>query len=89
MYACAWTYAKQVYVLFMSSTLGIVFNPSAGVITDHSQLANDIYPYLKSQLYFEALDTERQYSFYRMAWMNPESERTAEINFCRGMDSTP
>ena len=38
-------------VLFVSSTSCVVFNPSAGAITDHSQLAKDIEPYLKSQLY--------------------------------------
>ena len=38
---------------FVSSKLGIVFNPSAGAITDHSQSAKDIDPYFKSQLYVE------------------------------------
>ena len=41
-----------VCVLFVSSRLGIVFNPSAGAITDHSQSAKNI-PYFKSQLYVE------------------------------------
>ena len=40
-------------VLFLSSRSGIVFNPSAGAITDHSQSAKDIDPYCKSQLYVE------------------------------------
>ena len=40
-------------VLFLSSRSGIVFNPSAGVITDHSQSVKDIDPYFKSQLYVE------------------------------------
>ena len=40
-------------VLFMSSRSGIVFNPSAGAITDHNQSAKDIDPYFKSQLYVE------------------------------------
>ena len=39
-----------VCVLFVSSGSGIVFNPSAGAITDHSQSAKDIEPYFKSQL---------------------------------------
>ena len=39
--------------LFVSSRSGIVFNPSAGAITDHSQSAKDIDPYFKSQLYVE------------------------------------
>ena len=34
-----------VCVLFVSSRSGIVFNSSAGAITDHSQSAKDIDPY--------------------------------------------
>ena len=48
-----WAYAMPVYVLFVSSRSGIVLNPSAGAITDHSQSAKDIDPYFKSQLYVE------------------------------------
>ena len=40
-------------VLFVSSRSGIIFNPSAGAITDHSQSAKDIDPHFKSQLYQE------------------------------------
>ena len=40
-------------VLFVSSRSGIVFNPPAGGITDHSQSAKDIDPYFKFQLYVE------------------------------------
>ena len=40
-------------VLFLSSRSGIVFNPSAGAITDHCQSAKDIDPYFKSHLYVE------------------------------------
>ena len=40
-------------VLFVSSRSGIVFNPSAGAITGHSQSAKDIDPYFKSQLYMK------------------------------------
>ena len=40
-------------VLFVSSRSGIVFNPGASVITDHSQSAKDIDPYFKSQLSVE------------------------------------
>ena len=46
-------YAMPVCVLFDSSRSDIVFNPSAGAITDHSQSAKDIDPYLKSQIYVE------------------------------------
>ena len=42
-----------VCVLFVSSRSGIIFNPTAGAITDHSQSAKDIDPYFKSQLYVE------------------------------------
>ena len=48
-----WAYVMPVCVLFVSGTSGIVFNPSAGAITDHSQSAKDIDPYFKSQLYVE------------------------------------
>ena len=43
----------SVCVLFVSSSSGIVFKPSTGAITDHSQSGKDIGPYLKSQLYVE------------------------------------
>ena len=42
-----------VCVLFVSSRSGIVFNTSAGAITDYSRSAKDIDPYFKSQLYVE------------------------------------
>ena len=42
-----------VYVLFVSSRSGIVFNTNASAITDHSQSANDIEPYFKFRLYVE------------------------------------
>ena len=42
-----------VCVLFVSSRSDIVFNPSAGVITDHRQSAKYIDPYFKFQLYVE------------------------------------
>ena len=48
-----WAYAMPVCVLFVSSRSGIVFNPSAGAITDRSQSAKDVDPYFKSQLYVE------------------------------------
>ena len=43
----------RVCVLFVSSRSGMVFNPSAGAITNHSKSAKDRYPYFKSQLYAE------------------------------------
>ena len=42
-----------VCLLFVSSRSGILFNPSADAITDHSQSAKDIDQYFKSQLYVE------------------------------------
>ena len=64
--AVRWAYAMPVYVLFVSSRSGIVFNPSAGAITDYSQSAKDIDPYFKSQLYVEDPGHRSQNSFYRM-----------------------
>ena len=55
-------YAMPVCVLFVSSRSGILFNPSAGVITDRSQSAKDIDPYFKSQLYVE--DPHRSVSLH-------------------------
>ena len=46
-------YDGRMCVLCVSSNSGIVFNPSTGAITDHSQSAKDIDPYFKSQLYME------------------------------------
>ena len=51
--AVRWAYAMPMCVLCMSSRSGIVFNPSTGAITDHSQIAKDIEPCFKSQLYVE------------------------------------
>ena len=55
-----------VCVLFVSSRSGIVFNPSAGDITNHSQSAKDIDPYFKSQLYVKDPSHQKPYSFFRM-----------------------
>ena len=55
-----------VCVLFVSSTSGIIFIPSAGALTDHTQSAKDIDLYLKSKLYVEDPATESRYSFYRV-----------------------
>ena len=63
----------RVYVLFVSSRSGIVFNQSASAITDNNQSAKDIDSYFKSQLY--AVDPGRRKTvraFYRI--VNPESE---------------
>ena len=44
----------------MSSTFGIVFNPNAGGVTDHSESAMDADTYFKSKLYVKD-PTESQY----------------------------
>ena len=68
-----------VCVMLVSSRSDVVFNPSAGAVTDHSQLAKNIDPNFKFQLYVEDPATEKQYSFYRIVWDNSESEHTLEI----------
>ena len=55
MYACVWHYAMPICVQFASCTSDVVFDPSADVITDHSQSAKDIDSYFKSQ--FNAEDS--------------------------------
>ena len=40
-----------VCLLFVSTRSGIVFNPSAGAMTDHNQSAKDVNPYFKSLLH--------------------------------------
>ena len=56
-----------VFVLFLSSRSGIVFNPNPGAITDLSKSAKDIDTYFKSQLCLGDLGhTESRYSFNRM-----------------------
>ena len=67
------------YVLFVSSRSGIVFNSSAGAITDHSQSAKDIDPYFKSQLYVEDPDHRKPVLILPNVLSKPESEITTEI----------
>ena len=55
-----------VYVLFVSIRSGIVFNPSAGAITDNSKSVKDIDPYLSPSSMWTTPATESRYSFYRM-----------------------
>ena len=57
----------RVCTVFVSSRSVIVFNPSAGSITDHSQSAKDRDPYFKSQLYVEDPGTDNRYSVYRIS----------------------
>ena len=74
-----WAYAMPVYVLFVSRRSDIVFNLSAGAITDHIQSAKDIDPYFKSQFYVKDPGHRKPVLIYRMGWVNPKSERTTEI----------
>ena len=61
------TYTLPVFVLFVSSTSGVFFDPSgAGVITDCSQSVKDIHSYFKTQPDRKTSTTESRYSFYRM-----------------------
>ena len=55
-----------VCILFVSSRSGIIFNSSAGAITEHSQSVKDIDLYFKSHLYVKDTATESRYSFYCM-----------------------
>ena len=64
--AVRWAYANAMCVLFFSNRSGIVFNPSAGAITDHSQSAKDIDPYFKSQLYVEDPGHRKPVLIYQM-----------------------
>ena len=68
-----------VCVLFMSNRSGIVFNPSAGAITDHSQSAKDVDPYFKSKLYVDDPGHRKPVLILPNRLRNSESERTTEI----------
>ena len=84
-----WAYAISVCVLFVSSRSGIVFNSSAGAITDHSQSAKDIDPHFKSPLYVEDPGHRKPVLILPNELSKPESERTTEINFPPWMSFEP
>ena len=67
-------------VLFVSSSSGIIFNQSAGAITDKSQLAKDIDPYFKSKLYVEDPGHLKPVLILPNGLSNP-GERTQDRNF--------
>ena len=84
---CEVTVYDPVFVLFVFSTIAIVFNTSADIITYHSRLAKDIDPYFKYQLCGGTRPP-----FYRMECVNLDREsesRNTEINLCRGWDFNP
>ena len=74
-------YAMSVCVLFVSSRSGIVFNPSAGAITDRSQSAKDRDPYFKSQLYVEDPGNRKPVLILPNGLCKPGEQRTTEIKF--------
>ena len=74
-----WTYPMPVCVLVVSCKSGIVFNPSASAITDHSQSAKDIDPYFKSQLYVEDPDNRKPVLILPNGLIKPE-ERAHDRN---------
>ena len=73
---------------FVSSRSRIVFNPSAGAITDHSQAAKNIDPYFKFQLYVED-PGHRKPVLSLPNWLSEPGERAYDRNFtfCSGWDS--
>ena len=66
-------------VLFVSSRSCIIFNPSTGAITDHSQSAKDIEPYFKSQLHVEEPGHRKPVLILPNGLSKPGDERTTEI----------
>ena len=83
-----WAYAMPVCVLFMSSRSVIVFNPSSGAITDHSQSAKEIDPYFKSQFYVD-VPGHRKSVLILPNGLNKSGKRAHDRNFyfCRGWNS--
>ena len=71
-------------VLFVSSRLCIIFNPSTGAITDHSQSVKDIDPYFKSQLYVEDPGHRKPVLILPNGPSKPgERAHDRNFNFCR------
>ena len=85
-----WAYAIPVCMLFVSCRSGIVFNSSAGEITDHSQSAKGIDPYFKSKLYVED-PGHRKLVLNLLNGLSERGERAYDRNFtfCLGWDSNP
>ena len=64
-----WTSAMRVCVLFVSSISGIVLNPSASAITDHSQSAKNMNLYFESSSMWKTPAIESRYLFHRTGWV--------------------
>ena len=78
-----------VFVLFVYSRSGIIFNQSSTAITDHSQSEKDKTSILSPSSMWRTPATESRHSLYRIGWVNPGNERTTEIYFCRGLGLNP
>ena len=76
--------------VLVSSSSGIDFNHSTGVITDHSQSAKNIDTYFKSQLYVEDPGHRKPVLSLSNGLSEP-GERVHDRNFtfCRVWDSNP
>ena len=78
-----------VYCL-VSSRSDIVFNPSAGAITDHSQSVKDIDPYFKFQFYVEDPGYQKPVLILPNGLSKPgEWAHYRNFNFSRVWDSNP
>ena len=75
--AARWPYAMP---MFVSRRLGIVFNLTAGAITDHSQSAKDIDLYFRFQLYVEVPGQRKPLLILPDGLSKPE-ERAHDRNF--------
>ena len=62
-------------VLFVPGREGISFNPCTGASNDYSQSTKCLNPHFKSNFNGGTRSPKKQYSFYRISWVNPESER--------------
>ena len=72
----------------LSSRLGIVLNPCAGAITDHSQLAKDTDPYFKFQLYVEDPGNRKLVLILPNGLSKPrERAHDSTFYFCHGRNS--
>ena len=70
-------------VLFVSSRPVIIFNTSAGAITDDSQSAKDTDPYFMSQLYVE--DSDQKSVLILLNGLSKPGERAHDRNLTSAM----
>ena len=76
-------------VCVLSSRSDVVYNRSAGSITDHSQSAKDIDPWFKSQLNVEDPGHRKPVLILSGGLSKPGERASArqKVNLCRGWDS--